>query len=187
MSKAPSFLDSSGVPLPSIPMRILVVDDFAPFRSFVISLFSESAEFKVIGEASDGLEAVHKAKQLLPDLILLDIGLPTLNGIDAARQIRALAPDCKILFLSQESSTEVVREALSIGVMGYVVKVDAGDELLAAVEAVRQGRRFASSGLSANFNNITDPSPTGCSVRKAATRSIAQDESKIPSREAQFD
>jgi DNA-binding NarL/FixJ family response regulator len=93
------------------------------------------------------LEAVQKAKELNPDLIVLDIGLPTLNGIEAARRIRKLAPESKILFVSQESSPDVVREALSVGALGYVIKAHAGSELLAAVEAFCQGRQFVGSGL----------------------------------------
>jgi len=94
---------------------------------------------------TDGLAAVQKAVELQPDLILLDIGLPTLNGFEAARQIRNLVPESKIIFFSQESSADVVQEALSIGAWGYVVKTRAGTELLAAVEAVISGKRFVSS------------------------------------------
>jgi DNA-binding NarL/FixJ family response regulator len=138
---------------PVASIRILVVDDFEPFRAFVFSMFSKVPELQIICEASDGLEAVQKAEELKPDLILLDIGLPKLNGIQAARQIRKLAPSSKILFLSQESSADVVQEALGLGAMGYVVKAHAGSELLTAVEAVRQGRQFVSIGLSGS--NLT--------------------------------
>jgi len=100
-----------------------------------------------VGEASDGLEAVHKAEVLQPDLTLLDIGLPGLNGIEAARQIRKCALNSRILFLSQEISSDIVQEALSTGAQGYVVKADAGGELLTAIEAVVQGSRFVSAGL----------------------------------------
>lgn len=100
-----------------------------------------------MGEASDGLEAVHKAEVLQPDLTLLDIGLPGLNGIEAARQIRKCALNSRILFLSQEISSDIVQEALSTGAQGYVVKADAGGELLTAIEAVVQGSRFVSAGL----------------------------------------
>jgi DNA-binding NarL/FixJ family response regulator len=99
---------------------------------------------KVIGEVSDGLAAVQKAVELQPDLMLLNIGLPTLNGIEAARQIRKLVPESKIIFLSQESSADVVQETLSIGAWGYVAKTRAGTELLAAVEAIMSGKRFVS-------------------------------------------
>jgi len=130
---------------------------------FVLSVFSKTPEFQIICEASDGLEAVQKAEELKPDLILLDIGLPKLNGIQAARQIRKLAPSSKIIFLSQESSADVVQEALDLGAMGYVVKAYAGSELLAAVEAVCQGRRFVSVGLSgSNITGSTNSQPLDC-------------------------
>jgi DNA-binding NarL/FixJ family response regulator len=124
-----------------------VVEDFEPFRRFVRSTLEKRPELQVICEVSDGLEAVHKAEELQPDLILLDIGLPTLNGIEAARQIRKLAPESKIIFVSQESSPGVVQEALNLGARGYVVKTKAAIDLLAAVEAVLEDRRFVSSGL----------------------------------------
>jgi DNA-binding NarL/FixJ family response regulator len=128
-------------------VRVLVVEDFEPFRRFVCSTVGDSFGFQVICEVSDGLDAVQKAKELQPDLILLDIGLPNLNGIAAARQIRRLSPQSKILFVSQESSPDVIEEALSLGAMGYVVKVHAGSELQVAIEAVREGRQFVSNGV----------------------------------------
>jgi DNA-binding NarL/FixJ family response regulator len=147
-------------------VRILVVDDFEPFRRFVCSTLARKPELLVIGEALDGLEAVQKTQDLQPDLIVLDIGLPNLNGVGAARQIRTLCPQSKIIFLSQESSPEVVQEALDLGAVGYVVKTDAGSELLAAVDAAREGRQFVSKGLSwHHHNHATDmPAPdSGCS------------------------
>jgi DNA-binding NarL/FixJ family response regulator len=127
--------------------RVLVVEDYEPFRRFICSTLSKEPGFQIC-EVADGLEAVKKAEELRPELILLDIGLPSLNGIDAARRIRKLFPESKILFVSQESSAEVVQEALATGALGYVVKVHAGNELLVAVEAVLQGVQFVSSGLS---------------------------------------
>jgi DNA-binding NarL/FixJ family response regulator len=125
-------------------VRILVVDDFEAWRRFVCLILSKNPELQVIGEATDGLEAVQKTEELQPDLILLDVGLPRLNGISAARRIRNLAPESKIIFLSQESSPEVVQEALSLGASGYVVKGRAAADLLAAVETLREGGRFVS-------------------------------------------
>jgi DNA-binding NarL/FixJ family response regulator len=90
---------------------------------------------------SDGLEAVQKAVELKPDLILLDIGLPTMNGIEAARRIRTLVPNAKIIFLSCETSAEVVEEALSTGARAYVQKAKAGSQLLAAVDAAICGKQ----------------------------------------------
>ena len=129
-------------------LRVLVVEDFAPFWQVIRSTLAERPDVQVIGEVADGLEAVQKAELLEPDLVLLDIGLPTLNGIEAARQIRKLAPDSKIIFVSQESSCEVVQEALNLGAWGYVLKERAAIDLLAAVDAVLEGRQFLSFGLS---------------------------------------
>ena len=126
--------------------RILVVEDFEPWRRFISAMVEQEPQFRIICEVSDGLEAVQKAKELKPDLILLDIGLPRLNGFDAARQIRSFVPRSRILFLSQETSTTVAREALRIGA-GFVAKVDAGRELLSAMKAVLLGEQFLSSRM----------------------------------------
>ena len=126
-------------------VRILVVDDFEMFRQFVVELLGKRPELQVVGEASDGLEALQKAVELRPDLILLDIGLPGLNGIEAARQMRSLVPESKIIFLTIETSADMVQEALSVGARGYVVKTMAESELLTAMEAVLLGTTFASS------------------------------------------
>ncbi|HVN81112.1 MAG TPA: response regulator transcription factor [Terriglobia bacterium] len=123
---------------------ILVAEDFVPFRQWICSTLEKSTELQVVCEVSDGLEAVQKAEELKPDLILLDIGLPTLNGIEAARQIRNISAKSKIIFLTQESSADVVEEALSVGALGYVVKTRAGSELLAAVESVILEKQFIS-------------------------------------------
>ena len=108
---------------------------------------------RVIAEVADGLEAVQKAAELKPDLILLDIGLPTINGIEAARQIRKVSPESKIVFVSQESSPDVVDEARSTGACGYVVKAKAASQLLAVGEAVISGTRF-STALGQSSNSI---------------------------------
>jgi DNA-binding NarL/FixJ family response regulator len=129
------------------PIRVLVVDDYAPWRRFVCSTLQQRPELEIIGEVADGLEAVHKSKELQPDLILLDIGLPTLNGIEAARRIRELSGKSKILFTSGDLSPEIVREALATGAVGYVLKFNAVDELLPAVEAVLQGNQFVTASL----------------------------------------
>ena len=120
--------------------QILVVEDFRPFRQFVCSKLQKRADFQV-AEASDGLEAVRKAQQLQPDLILLDIGLPKLNGIEVARRLSDLLPRTRILFLSVESSSDVAREALNSGAMGYIHKLNMQSELLPAIEAALQGNQ----------------------------------------------
>jgi DNA-binding NarL/FixJ family response regulator len=136
-------------------LRVLVVEDFAPFWQFIRSTLAERRDVQVLGEVADGLEAVQKAELLEPDLVLLDIGLPMLNGIEAARQIRTLAPESKIIFVSQESSCEVVQEALNLGAWGYVLKERAAIDLLAAVDAVLEGRQFVSAGLSGQTFKLT--------------------------------
>jgi CheY-like chemotaxis protein len=103
-------------------------------------------EFQIVGQASDGLEAIQKAAMLQPDLVLLDIGLPKLNGLRAAEQIRRLAPRSKILFLSQEFSLDVVQHALDLGALGYLHKTRAG-ELLLAIDSVLAGRQYVSTDL----------------------------------------
>ena len=129
-------------------IRVLVVEDFEPFRRFVCSTLCKLPRLQIVGEVSDGLKAVSHAKELQPDLILLDIGLPSLDGIEAARQIRTHCPLSKIMFVTQESAAQFVQEAFRIGAMAYVTKRHARKELLAAVEAVLDGGQFVSVGVS---------------------------------------
>ena len=134
--------------MPARSIRVLVVEDYEPIQRFVASILQKQPELQIICKASDGLEAVQKAEELQPDLILLDIGLPSLNGIEVARQIRKLSSKSKILFVSQESSPDVVREALGTGAQGYVLKSDAGSELLEGVNAVLRGEQFVGNRFS---------------------------------------
>ena len=124
-----------------------MVDDYEPFRRLVRSTLARRQDLEVIGEATDGLEALHMAERLQPDLILLDIGLPTLNGIEIARRMPERSSNSKILFLSQNPDRDVVQEALDTGALGYVHKTDAQRELLPAVEAVLRGNQFVSTSL----------------------------------------
>jgi DNA-binding NarL/FixJ family response regulator len=148
-------------------IRILVVDDFKDWLRQVRLLLQSRPECQVIAEASDGLEAVRKAQDLKPDLILLDIGLPKLNGIEAARRIRQRSPSSKIIFLSQNSNLDFVQAALGTGALGYVLKTDAGRELLPAVDAVLGGKQFFSSSVKGH--QFTDTS-----AEKAARRHEVQ-------------
>jgi DNA-binding NarL/FixJ family response regulator len=150
--------------------RVLVVDDYEPFRRFLLSKLASGPELQVIGEVSDGLLAVQKTEEFRPDLILLDIGLPTLNGIEAARRIRNLSPKTKIIFVSQESSVDIVQETFNAGASGYVVKADAASELLAAVDAVLRGEQFV-GGRFAGHNFST------------ARKNLRDDEFVLPSRQ----
>jgi len=128
-------------------VRVLVVDDFELWHTFVHMRLEDEPNLHVIGVSTDGLDAVRKAQELRPDLILLDISLPKLNGLEAARQIRKVAPKSAILFLSGESAPDVVQGALSAGGLGYVLKLDAAQDLLTGIESVLLGRRFVSRSL----------------------------------------
>lgn len=131
----------------ALAIRVLLVEDFEPFRRATRSILCKRSGLQVVGEASDGLDGVHKAEELQPDLILLDIGLPMLNGIAAARQIRTLSPTSRIIFVTQESGPDIAQEAINLGAAGYVLKTKAAHDLLAAVDAVLDGRQFISGGL----------------------------------------
>ena len=127
-------------------VRILVVEDFEPFRKLIRTLLEGKPGLQIIAEIADGQEAVQRVTELKPCLILLDIGLPSLNGLAAARLIRRLSPNSKILFVSQESSPEVIQEALCLGACGFVAKSRVGIDLLPALQAVLLGGNFVSSG-----------------------------------------
>ena len=128
-------------------IRILVVEDYEPFRRFVVSVLRQQPELELVCEVSDGVEAVRKAQELQPDLVLLDIGLPLLNGIEVSRQIAHICPQSARVFVSQENSSDMVQGALATGAKGYVAKVDAGSELLIAVNSVLRGEQFLSSSF----------------------------------------
>src|SRR5215831_7982814 len=140
-------------------IRILVVDDYEPWRRSVCSTLQNVAELQVIGEVSDGLAAVQRARELQPDLILLDIGLPTMNGIEAARRIREVSTSSKILFMSENRCWDTANEALRSGGSGYVVKSNAASELMPAVHAVLHGKRFLGSGL--KDSNLAETAQAG--------------------------
>ena len=128
-------------------VRILIVDDFASWRKCVARLLQQEMDLQIICHAADGLEAVERSAALQPDLVLLDIGLPNLNGLEAARQIGKISPGTKILFVTENRCQELARAALDTGAFGYLLKSDAGTELLPAVRAVLAGRRFVSRTL----------------------------------------
>jgi len=133
---------------PLSTIRILIADDYKDWRRQVLSLFQARPEWQVIAEAADGSEAVQKAEELKPDLIVLDIGLPKLNGIEAARRMRQLSPSSKIVFLSSNDDRDIVRAALDAGAVGYVYKPDVLRDFLPAIHAVLRGQQqFVSRSL----------------------------------------
>jgi DNA-binding NarL/FixJ family response regulator len=136
-------------------VRILVVDDHEPFRRYFCSTLEQRADFQVIGKASDGLEAIQKTQELQPDLVLLDVGLPKLNGLEAARQMRKLAPLARILFISQEFSFDMIEAALQLGASGYVHKLRVQSDFLPAIESVLRGKYFVSGVIRGAFGEVT--------------------------------
>lgn len=136
----------SGTPRVSIPC-VLVVDDYARWRDTICSMLKDSADCGLICRAEDGIEAVQRASELKPQLVLLDLDLPRLNGIEAARQISQSSPESAILFVSMNNNADVVNEALSTGAKGYLLKLDAGNEIWPAIEAVLQNKQYLSRSL----------------------------------------
>lgn len=128
-------------------VRILIVDDFGPWCRYVISGVQTNPEWAVVGAARNGNEAVLEAQELRPDLILMDVNLPGLDGIAAARLIRKLSPGIRIVFVSIEADPHLAREAFRAGGLGYVVKTDAPRDLFAAIDAAVKGKRYVSSSL----------------------------------------
>ena len=136
-------------------VRILIVDDHEPFRRYFRSTLEQLAGVQVIGQASDGLEAIQKAQELQPDLILLDVGLPKVNGLEAAKQMRKLSPLAKILLISQEFSFDMVEAALRLGASGYVHKLRVQSDFLPAIESVLRDKYFVSGVVRGGFGEAS--------------------------------
>lgn len=126
-------------------IRVLVVDDYEPWMNFVSAVLATSPRFQVVGQAGNGLTALQKAAELKPDLVVLDIGLPGLSGIEVAQKILEWTPDVRILFLTENTAPETVRAAMLTGARGYVVKSFAGRELMAALDALLLDCYFVSA------------------------------------------
>jgi DNA-binding NarL/FixJ family response regulator len=135
----------------ALAIRVLVAEDCEPLRRFVCATIEKLPQFQIIGEASDGLAAIQKAQELQAEMILLDINLPKLNGFEVARRIREHFPQLKIIFFSADCAFQTAQEAFRMGAYGYIVKSDAGTELVPALEAVLQGKQFVSASLAGRF------------------------------------
>jgi len=125
--------------------RILVVEDFAAYREFIASLVNRDFRYQVIGEAEDGENAVDKARLLKPDVVLMDIGLPKLNGLEAARRIKALVPAPRVIFLTAQSDIDVMEEAFRLGACAFIAKTHAASHLLRALDATFKRREASVS------------------------------------------
>ena len=125
-------------------LRILVVDDHAVFRKQVVAFLATQAGFEVVCEAGDGLEGIRHAQELQPDVIVLDVSMPTRGGIEAAVRMRKVAPKSRIVFLSQHNSEGVAKATLATGAHAFVTKVAAATDLIPAIQAVVAGKNFIS-------------------------------------------
>jgi DNA-binding NarL/FixJ family response regulator len=128
-------------------ISVLLADDHGVLRDGVQRLLESSAGIRVVAAVDDGREAVEQAAALHPDVVVMDISMPVLNGLEATRRIAERAPDSSVVILSMHSSPELVREALAAGARGYLLKESAGDEVVRAVQAVAEGRRFLGEGV----------------------------------------
>ena len=127
--------------------QILVVDDFLPWQQFVRGMLESELDLKIIATATNGSEAVQKATDLQPDIILMDVHLPVMNGLEAARLIRLRLPASRILFLSEHRGSDLIQAAFEAGGLGYVWKSDSYGDLLTGIRLVLRGERFVSRGL----------------------------------------
>jgi len=152
-----------------MPFRILVADDHQVVRTGLRALLESKPGWQVCAEAANGREAVEKADQLKPDVAVLDIGMPLLNGVEATRQIRKLSPQTEILILTMHESEQLVQEVLGAGAHGYILKDDADRNLIAAIDALRRHKPYLSSKVSEAVSNVGSPSDDGSPMRSRLT------------------
>ena len=169
-------------------VRILIVENVDFFQGLIAPILNQRPNWRVAGVVADEAGAVRLARLLQPDLILLDIDLPRMNGVKTARHIRMLAPNSRIVFLSHESSLGVVRQAFRLGAWAYVTKEHAAPELIAAVEAVLQGKQFIASGVSGHDNtaSIEDPDRRLEQILAPSVSPLPQKVRMVPSHKVQF-
>jgi DNA-binding NarL/FixJ family response regulator len=139
-----------------MPLRILVADDHAVVRRGVRALLESQADWQVCGEAATGREAVEQVKRLDPDIVLLDLSMPELNGLDATRRILRDSPRTQVLVLTMHHSEELAHQVMQAGAKGYVLKSDADRELIAAVESLQRRRAFLTPNLARPSSPGTD-------------------------------
>lgn len=131
------------------PLRMLIADDHAVVRAGLRALLEARSGWEVCGEAADGREAVDRARELKPEIAILDIGMPLLNGVEATRQIRKVSPHTQVLILTMHESEDLVQQVVDAGARGYILKDDADRTLTAAVDSLRRGQPYFSTRVSA--------------------------------------
>jgi DNA-binding NarL/FixJ family response regulator len=162
-----------------MPVRILVADDHQVVRTGLRALLESKTGWQVCAEAANGREAVEKAARLKPDVAVLDIGMPLLNGVEATRQIRKLSPQTEILILTMHDSELLVQEVLGAGAHGYILKDDADRNLVAAVDALRRHKPFLSSRVSEAVSGTAGPAGDGSALSQASRSRLTPREREI--------
>jgi DNA-binding NarL/FixJ family response regulator len=159
------------------PLRILIADDHSVVRAGLRTLLESRGNWEVCGEAADGRDAVEKATKLKPDVAVLDIGMPLLNGVEAARRIHKASPDTEILILTMHESDDLVQQVVEAGARGYILKDDADRILIAAVDAVRHHKPYFSTRVSGTVdggNASSEPTRSSRSRLTPREREILQ-------------
>jgi two-component system response regulator NreC len=136
------------------PIRILLADDHAILRDGIRALLSDETDLQVVGEADNGRQALEKARSLRPDIVIMDIGMPLLSGLEATRQIRRDVPDARVLILTMHQNEEYLAQVMGAGASGYVLKDVAGRELVAAIRQVAQGESFFSPSMATTLTSL---------------------------------
>jgi len=162
-----------------MPVRILIADDHHVVRTGLRALLESKAGWQVCAEATNGREAVEQASQLKPDVAVLDIGMPLLNGVEATRQIRKLSPHTEILILTMHDSELLVQEVLEAGAHGYILKDDADRNLIAAVDALRRHKPFLSPRVSDAVSKAVQPSGEGFTPQRVSRSRLTPREREI--------
>lgn len=151
-------------------IRVLLADDHAVMRDGLKALLEAAPDIRVVGEAADGRTAVRRVSELKPDVVIMDISMPELNGIEAARLMRERYPDTRVVVLSMHSNTEHVYRALEAGALGYMLKESAGTEVVAAVRSVHAGHRYLSPSLAAAALEAGEPTRRASPFERLSTR-----------------
>jgi DNA-binding NarL/FixJ family response regulator len=160
-------------------IRLLLVDDHAVLRAGLRALLNAEADMEVVGEAENGQQAVNMVHALRPDVVLMDVTMPGMNGIEATRRIKAMASDVRVLALTMHDDASYLRDILKAGGSGYVLKEAAGDELLSAIRAVYQGGTFLHAGHTKLLLDENPPPATATDAKAERYRLLSEREAEV--------